>query len=137
MSTKILAYAYFEKNCREAMEFYHAALGGELQVQAIKDTPMATQFPAEAQNLVMHAELRLDGETVLMSSDRLEGKYQPGNQFQLMINCGSEEDLRRFFAALSKGGTVISAVRTEFWGAVYGQLRDKFGIEWMLNYGKG
>ena len=134
MSTKILAYVFYENSCREAMEFYQAALGGEVQIQAIKDTPIAAQFPPNLQDLVMHAELRLDGDTVLMASDMMGDKITPGNQYQLMLNCSSEEELRRYFSGLVKGGTVIADVRTEFWGAVYGQLKDKFGIEWMLNF---
>lgn len=134
MSSQILAYVFFASDCREAMEFYKNALGGEVQIQQIKDTPMAGKFPPESQELVMHAELRWKDETVLMASDMLGDKIEAGNRYQLMLNCGSEEELRRWFAALSKGGTVISDVRTEFWGAVYGQLKDKFGIEWMLNF---
>lgn len=134
MGSQIVAYLFFASDCREAMEFYKNALSGELQIQQIKDTPMAAKFPPESQTLVMHAELRLKGETVLMASDMLDGKVEAGNRYQLMIDCSSEEELRRYFSALSKGGTVISDVRTEFWGAVYGQLKDKFGIEWMLNF---
>jgi PhnB protein len=134
MSSKVLAYVFYETSCREAMEFYQAALGGEIQIQTIKDTPIAGQFTANLQGLVMHAELRLDGETVLMASDMMGDKVTSGNQYQLMLNCSSEEELRRYFTALAKGGTVVTDVRTEFWGAVYGQLKDKFGIEWMLNY---
>lgn len=135
MNTQIVAYLYFGGNCREAMEFYQAALGGELRIQAIKDTPAAGQFPPEAANLIMHAELT-GGSMALMASDMLQGTLQAGNQIELLINCSSEEELHKFFDALSKGGKVDQPVRTEFWGAVFGQLTDKFGIHWMLNYGK-
>lgn len=134
MNKTILAYLFFETQCDEAMKFYQQSLGGEVQIQKIKETPLASKFPPESQELVMHAELRFDGVTVLMSSDMMGDPVHPGNQYQLMLNCTSEEELRRFFSALSQDGTVISDVRTEFWGAVYGQLKDKFGIEWMLNY---
>ena len=135
MNTQIVAYLYFGGNCREAMEFYQSALGGDLRIQAIKDTPAAGQFPPEAANLIMHAELT-GGSMALMASDMLQGTLQAGNQIELLINCSSEEELRKFFDALSKGGKVDQPVRTEFWGAVFGQLTDKFGIHWMLNYGK-
>jgi PhnB protein len=134
MGSKILAYVFYETSCKDAMEFYQKALGGEVQIQQIKDTPIADKFTPAQQDLVMHAELRLDGETVLMASDMMGDPVHSGNQYQLMVNCGSEEELRRYFDSLSKGGTVIADVRKEFWGAVYGQLKDKFGIEWMLNF---
>ena len=135
MNTQIVAYLYFGGNCREAMEFYQSALGGELRIQTIKDTPAAGQFPSEAANLIMHAELT-KGSISLMASDMLQGTLQAGNQIELLINCSSEEELHNFFDALSKGGKVDQPVRTEFWGAVFGQLTDKFGIHWMFNYGK-
>ena len=135
MNTQIVAYLYFGGQCREAMEFYQSCLGGELSIQAVKDTPAAAQFPPESANFIMHAELKKDS-LALMASDMLRGTVQAGNQIELMLNCSSEEELHTFFNALSKGGKVNQPVRTEFWGAVFGQLTDKFGISWMLNYGK-
>ncbi len=136
MDTQIVAYLYFGGNCREAMEFYHACLGGELQLMAVKDTPAsAGGFPAGSEDLIMHSELHKGGLT-LMASDMLMGEIRPGNQIELMLNCSSEAELHTFFAALSKGGKVNQPVRTEFWGAVFGQLNDRFGIGWMLNYGQ-
>lgn len=50
--------------------------------------------------------------------------------------CDSEEELRAYFGKLSAGGKVNQAVKQEFWGAMYGDLTDKFGMRWMLNYEK-
>ena len=136
MSTQIVPYLYFDGNCREAMEFYHTCLGGELSIQALRDTPAAGQFPAEAADMIMHAELNKDGITLLMASDMLRGSLQTGNHIELMLNCSSEAELHTFFDALAKGGKVNQPVRTEFWGAVFGQLTDPFGMQWMLNYNK-
>jgi PhnB protein len=135
MKPQIVAYLYFGGDCREAMEFYQSCLGGDLRIQAIKDTPVAGQFPPESANLIMHAEL-LNSGLSLMASDNMGDKLAVGNQIELMIDCSSEEELHNFFNALSNGGKVDQPVRTEFWGAVFGQLTDKFGIHWMFNYGK-
>jgi PhnB protein len=103
---------------------------------AVKDTPAsAGGFPAGSGDLIMHAELKKDS-LYLMASDMLMGEIRSGNQIELMLNCSSEEELHTFFNALSQGGKVNQPVRTEFWGAVFGQLVDRFGIGWMLNYGK-
>jgi len=135
MDTQIVAYLYFGNDCREAMEFYHSCLGGELKLTAVKDTPApAGGHSAVSVDLIMHAELK-KGSLNLMASDMLMGEIKPGNQIELMLNCSSETELRTFFDALSKGGKVNHPVRTEFWGAVFGQLTDRFGISWMLNYG--
>jgi PhnB protein len=133
MSTQILPYLYFAGDCRAAMDFYHACLGGELHMQAIKETPVAGQFTAAEADLIMHAELK-NGEITIMASDMLRDRLQTGNQISLMLNCSSEAELRSTFEALAKGGKVDQPIRTEFWGAIYGQLTDKFGLHWMLNY---
>jgi PhnB protein len=116
------------------MEFYQSCLGGELKLTPLKETPVASQFPPEAADLIMHAELRKDN-IALMASDNFDGSpVLQGNQITLMISCSSEEELRGYFAALAAGGKVDQPVRQEFWGDIYGQLTDKFGLQWMLNF---
>lgn len=63
-------YLSFNGNCKEAMEFYHACLGGELSVMRVADSPMKDQSPAEIQNNVIHARLAA-GDLVFMASDTL------------------------------------------------------------------
>lgn len=136
MATQIIPYLFFNGKCREAMEFYKSCLGGELQIMTLKDTPVAAQFPPEAANLIMHADLT-NGSVALMASDNFDGSpVQHGNEISLMISCSSEEELRGYFDALSKGGKVDMPVRQEFWGDVYGQFTDKFGMQWQLNFHK-
>lgn len=137
MTTQTVPYLYFDGTCREAMEFYHACLGGELAMQSVRETPAAAQFPAEAGDMIMHAELKKEGVVLLMASDMLRGSLQTGNQIELMLSCSSEEELRTFYDTLSRGGQANQPVRKEFWGAVFGQLTDRYGIQWMLNYGQG
>lgn len=134
MATQIIPYLFFDGNCREAMEFYKTCLGGELQLMALKDTPVAAQFPPEAADLIMHADLDNDNIS-LMASDNFDGSpIEQGNRISLMISCSSEEELRKFFDALAQGGTVNQPVRKEFWGDIYGQLTDKFDIQWQMNF---
>ena len=134
MTTQIVPYLFFDGNCKEAMEFYKSSLGGELHLTALKDTPVAAQFPPEKGSQMMHAELS-NNLIALMASDNFDdSKMTTGNQISLMINCSSEAELRGFFDALAKGGKVDQPVRQEFWGDIYGQLTDKFGIQWMLNF---
>ena len=132
--TQIHAYINFPGNCREAMSFYRDCLGGELTLQAIKDTPMAAECKEGTENDIMHSTLQKDG-LLLMASDMIgpEGLHQ-GNNMSLCVNCSSEEEIRTFFQNLSAGGTVIDPLKQQFWGALFGVLTDKFGIRWLFNY---
>lgn len=135
--TQINAYLAFGGNCREAMTFYQAALGGELTLQRVGDSPVADNLPAEARESIMHASLT-GGQIVLMASDMLGGADPVvGNTITLSLNCNTEEETRTFFEKLSAGGNVTQPLKLEFWGALFGQFTDKFGIHWMVNWDQG
>src|SRR5579859_5018952 len=123
-------YLTFDGNCREAMEFYKACLGGELSIMAVGDSPMASDMPDKKDN-VLHSMLKTDG-MVLMASDMImPGEIIRGNTITLCINGGSKEELQQLFAKLSEGGTVGQPLTEAFFGT-YGELTDKFRINWMF-----
>jgi PhnB protein len=132
--SKITPYLFFDGNCREAMNFYHDCLGGELKMQTIGESPAAASQPLEAGWRIMHATLE-KGEFSLMASDMMFGGLTHGNSVHLTITCDSQEEIAAFFNALSKGGKIISPLKTEFWGGTFGQFVDKYGFQWMLNFG--
>ena len=133
--TTINPYLNFNGNCREAMTFYQACLGGELSLQVVADSPMADRMPAEAQQSILHASLT-KGALVLMGSDMAGASLEKGNSVSLSINCSSEEEIKSFFINLAAGGHVRDPLANMFWGALFGALTDKFGINWILNYDK-
>lgn len=130
------AYLRFNGNCREAMTFYRECLGGELTLQTVGESPIAKQMPPEAHQSIMHSTLVRD-RMVLQGSDMMEpGGRVNGNAIALSIDCSSEEEIQSFFAKLSVGGKISYPLHTEFWGATFGILTDKFGNEWMVNFEK-
>jgi PhnB protein len=132
----INAYLTFDGNCREAMTFYRDCLGGELSLMTVGESQMAGQLSKEAQASIMHAALT-KGPLTLMASDMIDdGEVDRGNSMSLLLYCSSEEELRSFFAKLAAGGRIRAEPKVEFWGSVFGDLVDKFGIRWMLNYDK-
>ncbi len=132
--TKINPYLSFDGNCEEALRFYQHCLGGELQLMSMADSPMADQFPKEEQNKIMHGELR-NGELLLMATD-MQGPngFKPGNDMAIQLIFNDEEKMQSCFDKLAEGGTVHEPVRKQFWGDVFGVLRDKFGKKWQVLY---
>ncbi|HCM27442.1 MAG TPA: VOC family protein [Treponema sp.] len=127
-------YLFFEGRCGEAMRFYAECLGGELTIQTVGESAMASSMPKEMQASVMHAKLEA-GSLRIMASDMLDGeKMVQGNATNLILLCDSEEEIRTLYGKLSAGGKADSPVKKEFWGAFYGDLTDKFGVRWMLNF---
>ncbi len=134
--TQINAYIGFNGKCREAMNFYKDCLGGELIFNVVGESPMASQFPENMKDKILHSSLT-KGALLLMSTDCTSSEgYTKGNNVALSLNCSSEDEIKTFFSKLSEGGKVIDALKAQFWGAVFGVLTDKFGITWMLNYDK-
>jgi PhnB protein len=59
-----------------------------------------------------------------------------GNAVSLCINCSSEKEIKTFYEKLSSGGKKDHPLENTFWGAVFGDLTDKYGNHWLLNYDK-
>ncbi|MEP7323865.1 MAG: VOC family protein [Saprospiraceae bacterium] len=129
-------YLNFNKNCREAMNFYKDSLGGELIIQTVSESPeMAAQMPPQMKDLILHSVLTQNGITI-MASDMNREKPIEGNTFHLCINCESEAELNSFFSNLSDGGSITEPLADMPWGAKYGALTDKFGKNWLFNFQK-
>ena len=62
---------------------------------------------------------------------------QVGNNISLSLNCSSEEEIYRFYTALSNGGKIIEPLDFQFWGAMFAVLKDRMGITWMLTHNPG
>lgn len=130
-------YLNFDKNCREAMNFYKDCLGGELFLQTVGESPaMAAQMPPEWKDTILHSSLT-SGELVIMGSDMTREKRIEGNTVHLCIHCNSEQELNTLFSKLSDGGGKVTEPLADMpWGAKYGAVMDKYGKHWMFNFQK-
>ena len=136
METLIQAYLTFNGNCREAMNFYKECLGGELFFQTIGESPLSDKMPAKMKEYILHSTLT-KGNLVLMGSDMVpQSGLSIGNAVSLSLQCSSEEDIHTFYRKLSEGGTADHPIEVSFWGALFGDLTDKYGNHWLLNFQK-
>ena len=132
--SQIASYLTFAGNCREAMSFYQSCLGGELSFQTIGETPLAGNMPAEMKNRILHASLSKKN-LVLMASDMVpDGGLIRGNAVSLSLECSSEEEIKSTYEKLSEGGKKDHPLENTFWGALFGDLTDKFGNHWLLHF---
>jgi PhnB protein len=132
--TRINSYLTFSGNCREAMNFYKQCLGGELRFQTIGESPLSEKMPAQMKNSILHATLS-NKNLVLMASDMVsEQGLVKGNAVSLMLNCSSEAEARQTYDKLAEGGKRTHPLENTFWGALFGDLTDKFGNTWLLHY---
>ena len=132
--TSIQPYLFFGGRCEEALKFYRAAIGAQVDMlMHYKDCPEpqpSGSLPPGYENKVMHAAFRV-GETRLMASDGCE-KDQSINGFSLSLALPTEYDVDRAFTALADGGQVSMPLAKTFWSPRFGMLTDRFGIRWMV-----
>ena len=133
-------YLNFNGNCREAAEFYAEVFGTEKpQIMTFGETPPNPEFalPEEAKNLVMHTRLNISGSNVMFSDVFPGMPFVQGNNVTLSIVTENLDEIKTWFNKLKEGGKVKMDLQETFWSKCYGNLTDKFGIEWQFNYGTG
>jgi len=133
---RIEPYLFFDGRCEEAIEFYRRALGAEVaMVMRWKDCPEPpkdkSMIPANSENKIMHAQLRIGGTVVMASDGRCMGK--PNFQgFGLSLNVANEAEAKRLFNALADGGQVQMPLGKTFFSPCFGMVGDRFGVSWMV-----
>ena len=134
--TQISSYLTFNGNCKEAMTFYKKCLGGKLMLQTIGESPMADKMPQQMKECILHSALTKKS-LVIMGSDMVsEQGLIKGNAVSLMLNCSSEKEIRACYANLSDGGRATHPLHVSFWGALFGNLTDRYGNHWILHFDK-
>lgn len=128
----------FNGNAEEAFNFYKSVFGGEFaKVMRLKDLA-SPEFPVAENDAhkILHIALPI-GNNVLMGNDVPEfmGKVNENeNRSKISVSTESREEADNLFNGLSAGGTVEMPIADSPWGSYFGMFRDKFGIEWMIDF---
>jgi len=123
-------YFQFPGTAREALSRYHELFGGELKMWTYAEFAR-TDGPADA---IAHGTL--DGPISVYGSDAAEGEdsFTSTGFFLSVLGGGDAETSHRWFDALSEGGTVLDPLQLRPWGDWDGQVRDRFGVTWLIGY---
>ena len=136
---KMNPYLNFDGKAEEAFTFYKSVFGTEFEgpIHRIGDTPGLEGITEEEKKRVMHVSLPIGGGDVLMPSDTIPSmghKLIVGNNNYISLHPTSREEADKLFNGLSAGGNVEMPLSETFWGAYFGSFKDKFGVQWMINY---
>ena len=124
-------YLTFDGTCRQAFELYKDAFNGEIvSIRTAGESGMA-KTPQE-KDQVIHGIFQA-GSIFIMASDAMGHPVNTGTNVSLNVNFESIEEQEKVFNKLSKGGNITMPLQDTFWGARFGMLTDKFGINWMFN----
>ncbi len=129
----------FNGNAEEAFTFYKSVFGGEF-TKIVRFKDIATnEFPVaeKEQDKIMHIGLPIGPSTTLIANDVPEvmGRVNENeNRSKILVNTESKEEADRLFLGLSAGGEVEGDMGDSPWGSYAGMFRDKFGIEWIIEF---
>lgn len=129
---KMTTYLNFAGNCAEAFRYYETHLGAKTGfLMTHGQMPGASTVAPEWKDAVLHARISMGG-TELLAADIPNA--QPMRSAYLTLNLESDAEAERIFAALSDGGEVLMAIQETFFASRFGQVRDRFGINWMVTH---
>lgn len=131
-------YIAFRGQAREAMEFYRSVFGGELTLSTFGDFAMPGLEEGD-KDKIMHGQLTTPDGFTLMGADAPAAMQvgEPGSNITISLSGAESESLRGYWDALAAGGTVTMPLEKAPWGDSFGQLTDRFGIDWMVNIAGG
>ena len=127
---KMYTYVNFAGKCAEAFRFYEKHLGGKVGMMMTHgQAPDQSKVKPELKDAVLHARISLGG-TDLMGADIPTA--QPMRSAYLSLNVETDAEAERIFSALADGGEVFMPMQETFFATRFGQLRDRFGINWLI-----
>lgn len=138
MMALINPHINFNGNAEEAFNFYRSVFGGEFaRVIRYKDMSIpglpVTEKDADK---IMHIAMPV-GKNIIMGNDIPESMglvNENENRSKISVSAESREEADKIFNGLSAGGTIEVPIGTSAWGSYFGMFRDKFGIEWMVDF---
>lgn len=134
------AYPYFifDRQAEEAMNFYAEVLQATvLDLTRYKEMPsMEDQQPVpdDVKELVMNGTIQLPNGTYIMFSDNYPGApYTIGNNITVTLVYTDPEDTQKVFDVLKENGHIEMELQETFWSPLYGNVTDKYGVQWQLS----
>lgn len=133
-------YIAFNGNAEEAFNFYKSVFGGEFaKVVRFKDLPGDPNHPMDESEAdkILHIVLPIGSGNFLMANDvpaSMGVVSESENRSKILVSVESKEEADRIFKGLSEGGVVEMPIGEAPWGAYFGMFRDKYGVEWMVDF---
>jgi PhnB protein len=127
---KLQTYVNFAGTCAEAFRIYEKQLGGTIcMMMTHGQGPGPSRLDPALKDTVLHARISI-GDTVLMGAD--VPSAEPMRSAYLSVSVDSDSEAERIFTALADGGQIFMPMAETFFASRFGQLRDRFGINWMI-----
>ncbi|MGW9020057.1 VOC family protein [Leucobacter chromiiresistens] len=136
MSISLNPYLNFHGTARDALEFYHSVLGGEIRLMQYDSIPGMMGDPAEAEK-IMHGQIDTpDGLTIMAAdypSSMADAPDAAASGHSVCVSGDDADRIRALWEGLSQGAQIREPFETAPWGDTFGMLADRFGVPWMFS----
>ncbi|BBH70687.1 VOC family protein [Actinoplanes sp. OR16] len=133
MGIQTTVHLNFRDQAREALHFYRSVFGGDV-VAFTHGQAQNVQHPSDSDRIAW-GEVRTEAGFHVMAYDVRENEsYAPGDRpFFVSVRGDDTEELTRYWKGLSEGATVVADLGPSGWSPLYGMIRDRFGVTWVLD----
>ena len=130
--TGLTPYLHFDGDARAALGFYRDVFGGETVLHTNADFGLDDGVGSGER--IAHGILQ--GPVEVFAAD--VGAGEPVLQLRgilfSLLGTAEPAELERWFSALAEGGEVLDPLALRGWGDHDGQVRDRFGVTWLIGY---
>jgi len=129
MTATVRPFLMFEGRAEEAMNFY-VSLFPESRIAAVER--YGAGGPGREGSIKV-ASFSLGAQNVMCIDSPVAHGFTFTPAFSFFVDCASEDDLRRYAAALGEGGGVLMPPGDYGFSRLFTWVNDRFGISWQLN----
>jgi len=117
------------KDSKEVAEYYVDMFNARINyIMLGKDTP---DCPLNQLERVMHLELVINDHIIYLADEDIEDH----GRIHLHLDFENQEEMEEIFDRLAEESIIMQKLKKTFWGAVYGVLKDKYGVIWQFHFG--
>jgi len=133
MSIKTTTHINFRGNAKEALEFYQSVFDGDLSVITYEDAHNV-QDESDAKQVMWGQVTSKNGFQVMAYDVPSKTPWEQGTiPFFVSVRGDSNDEITKYWENLSEGATVLQPLAPSGWTPLYGMLKDRFGVTWVLD----
>jgi PhnB protein len=133
MTLSVTPHINLRGHAREALQFYQHAFGGEITQMTYRDAH-AVRDPQDADRIMWGQVQAADGFRVMAYDVPTDTAWIQGeNAYFICVGCSTAPVANDRWAKLADGATVVQPLAPAPWAPLYGMLKDKFGVTWVVN----
>jgi PhnB protein len=133
MSVTTVTHINLRGQARAALAFYQAVFSGEL-TQVTYAQMGNVQDPADAEHIIWGQVVAANGFRIMACDVAAATPWHQGeNAYFISLRGDSVEEIAALWRKLGEGGAVLQALAPTVWTPLYGMLKDRFGVVWVVD----